>query len=50
MKKQKSLQNLLNKGKTALRDLIKRKNDIIIVNDTNKNMGAADADKSDIIF
>ena len=50
MKKEKSSQNLSNKEKTALRNLIKTKNDKIIINDTDKNMGAADADKSDVIF
>ena len=33
-----------------LRNLIKTKNDKIIIYDTDKNMGAADADKSDVIF
>ena len=50
MKKEKSSQNLSNKEKTALRNLIKTKNDKIVINDTDKNMGAADADKSDVIF
>ena len=48
MKKEKSLQNLSNKEKTALRNLIKIKNIKIIISDTDKNMGAADADKSDV--
>ena len=39
-----------NKEKTALRNLIKTKNDKIVINDTDKNMGAADADKNDVIL
>ena len=39
MKKEKSSQNLSNKEKTSLRNLIKTKNDKIIINDTYKNMG-----------
>ena len=50
MVKEKSSQNLSNKEKTALRNLIKTKNKKNIINDTDKNMGAADADKSDVIF
>ena len=38
-----------NKEKTALRNLIRAKNTKIIINDTDKNMGAADADKIDVI-
>ena len=49
MAKEKSLQNLSNKEKTALRNLNKTKNDKIIINDMDKNMGAADVDKEDII-
>ena len=37
------------KKKTALRNLIKAKNNDIIFNDTDKNMGMADADKKDVI-
>ena len=50
MKKEKSSQNLSNKEKTALRKSDKAKNDKIIINNTDKNMGAADAEKSDVIF
>ena len=50
MKNEKSSQNISNKEKTALRNLIKTKNEKIVINDTDKNMGAADADKSDVIF
>ena len=50
MKNGKSSHNISNKEKTALRNLIKTKNEKIIINDTDKNMGAADADKSDAIF
>ena len=42
-------QNISNKEKTALRQLIRAKNNKIVINDTDKNMGAADADKSDVI-
>ena len=35
--------------KTALRQLIRAKNNKIVINDTDKNMGAADADKKDVI-
>ena len=38
-----------NKERTALQNLIRAKNTKIIINDTNKNMGAADADKIDVI-
>ena len=50
MKKEKRSQNLSNKENYALRNLIKTKNDKIVMNDTDKNMGAADANKSDVIF
>ena len=50
MKTEKSLQNLSIKEKTALKNLIKTKNNKIIINDMDKNMGAADADKSDVTF
>ena len=43
-------QNISNKEKTALRKLICTKNNKIVVNDTDKNMGAADADKKDVVF
>ena len=42
-------QNISNKEKTALRNLIRTKNKEIIINDTDKNMGAADADKKDVV-
>ena len=38
-------QNISNKEKTALRKIIRAKNNKIVIIDTNKNMGAADADK-----
>ena len=38
-----------NKEKSALRNLIRAKNKSIVINDTDKNMGAADADKTDVI-
>ena len=38
-------QNFSNKEKNALRNLIRAKNNTIVINDTDKNMGAADADK-----
>ena len=50
MKNEKSSQNISNKEKTALRNLIKTKNEKIVINDTDKNMGCAHADKSDVIF
>ena len=50
MEKEKSLQNCSHKEKTMLRNLMKTKNNKIIINDTDKNIGAADADKSDVIF
>ena len=43
MVKQKFGQNISNKEKLALRNLIR------IINDTDKNMGAAAADKTDVI-
>ena len=38
-------QNISNKEKTALEKLIRAKNNTIVIYDTDKNMGAADADK-----
>jgi len=35
--------------KSALRNLIRAKNTKVIITDTDKNMGAADADKEDVI-
>ena len=49
MVKHKFGQNISNKEKTALRNLIRAKNKSIVINDTDKNMGAADADKTDVI-
>ena len=49
MTKTKTTQNISDKEKTALRNLIRAKNTKIIINDTDKNMGAADADKKDAI-
>ena len=37
------------KEKTALRNLVRAKIIIIIINDTDKNMGTADADKKDVV-
>ena len=49
MTKTKTAQNMSNKEKIALQNLIRAKNTKIIINDTDKNMGAADADKVDVI-
>ena len=49
MIKAKTKQNISNKEKTALRNLIRAKNTKIIINDTDKNIWAADADKEDVI-
>ena len=46
---EKTGQNISNKEKTALRNLISAKNKNIVINDTDKNMGAADADKKDVV-
>jgi len=43
-------QNISNKEKTALRKIIRAKNNKIVIIDTDKNMGAADADKKDVVF
>ena len=48
--KQKFDQNIPNKEKTAFKNLIRAKNEQIVVNDMEKNVGAADADKKDVIF
>ena len=48
--KQKFGQNISKKEKTALRNLIRAKNKSLVFNDTDKNMGTADADKTDVIF
>ena len=39
-----------NISKTALRKSIRAKNNKIVIIDTDKNMGAADADKKDVVF
>ena len=38
-----------NKEKSAFRNLIRAKNKSIVINDTDKNRDAADADKTDVI-
>ena len=38
------------KKKKALRNLIRSKNESIIIHNTDKNMGAADADEKDVIL
>jgi len=38
------------KKKNALRNLIRAKNNKIVINDTDKNMSATDADKKDVVF
>ena len=43
------VKTFLKKKKSALRNLILAKNKSIVINDTDKNMGAADADKTDVI-
>ena len=42
-------QNLSNQEKTALRILQKNKNIDVVINDTDKNVGPACADKEDVI-
>ena len=42
-------QNLSVKEKRALHKLITEKNKIHVINDTDKNLGPANADKSDVI-
>ena len=49
MVKQKFGQNISNEEKSALRNLIRAKNSSIVINDTDKNMGAVDAVKTDVI-
>ena len=49
MVKHKFGRNISNEEKSALRNLIRAKNKSIVINDTDKNMGAADADKTDVI-
>ena len=43
-------QNLFNKEKKALNALIKNRNEVVCVNDTDKNLGAISADKEDVIL
>ena len=43
-------QNMSNKEKKALNALIKNRNEVICVNDTDKNLGAISADKEDVIL
>ena len=50
MVKQKFGQNISNKEKSALRNLIHAKNKYIVVKDADKNMGTEeDANKTDVI-
>ena len=49
MRKSKMVQNMSNKAKTALRNVISAKYTKIVINDIDKNTGAADADKVDVI-
>ena len=49
MIKHKFGQNISNKEKSELRNLVRAKNKSIVINDTDKNMGAADADKTEVI-
>ena len=49
MVKQKFGQKMSNKEKSALRNLIRAKNKSIVIKDTDKNMGAADVEKTDVI-
>ena len=44
-----STSNLGKKEKRALHKLVKEKNRIHVINDTDKNLGPANADKSDVI-
>ena len=41
---------MFNKEKKALNALIKNRNEVICVNDTDKNLGAISADKEDVIL
>ena len=49
MVKHKFGQNISNKEKSALRNLIHAKNKSIVINNMDENMGAVDADKMDVI-
>ena len=42
-------QNLSKKEKGALKKMMTEKNKVICIDDTDKNLGAATADKSDVI-
>ena len=42
-------QNISNQESKELNNLIKNKNISVCINDTDKNMGAEDADKTDVI-
>ena len=50
MEKSKIVENMSNKEKTALRNLISAISTKIVINDTDKNMGAADTDKEVVII
>ena len=43
-------QNLSNPEKKSLKTLIKNRNEVICVNDTDKNLGAINADKADVVL
>ena len=43
-------QNMSNKEKTALKVLQQNKNVSVVINDTDKNVGPALADKEDVIL
>ena len=43
-------QNLSNPEKKSLKTLIKNRNEVICVNDTDKNLGAISADKEDVVL
>ena len=43
-------QNLSNPEKKALKTLIKNWNEVICVNDTDKNLGAISADKEEVFW
>ena len=43
-------QNLSNPGEKALKALIKNQNEVICVNDMDKNLGAISADKEDMVL
>jgi hypothetical protein len=43
-------QNLSNPEKKSLKTLIKNRNEVICINDTDKNLGAISADKEDVVL